>query len=148
MLTAFVLAAAFGVGVIGVSFHHDVVRLFEARERLRRGGILLDVECELEFAERHPRRARNIPLDELSARAHELGEVSTSIVVYAHRWRDGRKAVHMLRGLGYLHVFDAAGVNVKERLSTAAWLADAGRMDEQRARGIPEQIELSPRDTR
>jgi rhodanese-related sulfurtransferase len=150
MFAAFVgvLGAALGVGVLGLSFYHDVVRLFHARELLRQGGVLLDVERESEFAARHPHLARNIPLDELLGRAHQLGEKTTSIVVYAHRWRDGIKAVHVLRSLGFQNVFDVAGVSVKEQLSVAAAYAEAAQTKERHARGVPDQIELSPREHR
>ncbi len=141
-----VMAALFGVGVIGLTFHHDVMRVFEARERLRRGGVLLDIEQPGEFAQRHPRLAINIPLAELRRRAHELGPKTTPIVVYAHRWRDGRKAMHLLRTLGYEDVFDAAGVRVKERLGHEALSADASRVQQRIARGIPEEIDLVPRE--
>src|SRR5690606_7977650 len=58
-----VAAAAFIVGVAWSRFHHDVVRIFEARDRLRSGGVLLDVDLRGDFAQRHPRLAINIPLD-------------------------------------------------------------------------------------
>ena len=137
--------ATFLVGGICSLFHHDVMRIFEARDRLRRGGVLLDVERCGDFAYRHPRLAINIPLAELAKRApHELGPTERPIVVYAHRWRDGLKAVHLLRSLGFRDVFDAAGVRVKEKLSEAAAYADAARIHRDEERGVPEDVELAP----
>jgi rhodanese-related sulfurtransferase len=133
------------VAFLASRFHHDVTRIFEARDRLHhRGSVLLDVDCCSDFAQRHPRVAINIPLEELATRAHELEPKSRSIVVYAHRWRDGMKAVHLLRSLGFHHVFDAAGVRVKEKLSAAAAHADEARTQWERERGVPENIELAP----
>lgn len=131
--------AAFLVGGIAARFHHDVVRLYEARERLARGARLVDVDAAGDFARRHPELAVNIPLHDLAARAHELGAVDTPIVVFAHRWRDGARAVHVLRSVGYLDVFDAAGVRAKEVLAKAALPKED--------RGVPEDIELAPRGT-
>jgi rhodanese-related sulfurtransferase len=148
MLGAFAgIALASGlIAAIGYRFHHDVMRVFEARERLRGGGVLVDVDTRGEFAERHPRLAINIPLEELSRRADELGSTSRPVVVYAHRWRRGMKAVHLLRSLGYQDVYDAAGARVKEKLSVAAAEADAGRVLRERERGVP-QVELAPTST-
>lgn len=137
-------AASFIMGVIFSRFHHDVVRLFDARERLRQGGALLDVDREGDFVRRHPRLAINIPLDELERRAMELGSKNRPIVVYAHRWRDGVRAVRLLRSLGFRDVYDAAGVRVKEKLSDAAARADAARLYREEVRGVPPDIELSP----
>jgi rhodanese-related sulfurtransferase len=136
--------AAFIVGVIASRFHHDVMRIFEAKDRLRHGGVLLDVDLKGDFVQRHPRLAINIPLAELARRAHELGSKNRPVVVYAHHWRTGMKAVHLLRSLGFQDVFDAAGVRVKEKLSEAAAHADAARIHRDEERGIPEDIELAP----
>lgn len=139
--------ATFIVGVIASRFHHDVMRIFEAKDRLRHGGVLLDVDRRSDFVERHPRLAINIPLKELAKRANELGSKNKPIVIYAHRWRDGMKAVHLLRSLGFKDVFDAAGVRVKEKLSEAAAHADAARIHREEARGVPEDINLAPEAT-
>lgn len=137
-------AAAFIVGVIWSRFHRDVIRIFEAKDRLRDGAVLLDVDLEGDFAARHPHLAINIPLPELAQRAHELGSKSRPVVVYAHVWRDGMKAVRLLRALGFEDVFDAAGVRVKEKLSEAAATADAARIRRDEERGVPNDIELAP----
>lgn len=131
-------------GGLAAMFHHDAMRIYEARDRLHhRGAVLLDVDGAGDFAQRHPRLAVNIPLHELAARAHELGPLDKPIVVYAHHWRDGAKAVHLLRSHGFLDVFDAAGVRTKEKLSAAAAHADAARARFEDERGVPENIELA-----
>jgi rhodanese-related sulfurtransferase len=135
------------VALLAARFHHDVMRIFEARDRLHhRGSVLLDVDCCGDFVQRHPRVAVNIPLEELAKRAHELEPKSRSIVVYAHHLRDGMKAVHLLRSLGFQDVYDAAGVRVKEKLSAAAAHADEARTHWEQERGVPEDIELAPED--
>lgn len=131
--------------ILAMLFHHDVARIFEARDRLHhQGSVLLDVDCCGDFVLRHPHLAVNIPLEQLAKRAHELEPKSRSIVVYAHRWRDGMKAVQLLRSLGFHDVYDAAGVRVKEKLSAAAAHADAARIQWEQERGVPENVELTP----
>lgn len=139
------VAAIALVGGIAVRFHHDVVRIYEARDRLHhRGALLVDVDPSGDFAQRHPRLAVSIPLEELARRAHELGPTDTPIVVYAHRWRDGAKAVHLLRAHGYQDVFDAAGLRTMEKLGAAAAHAEASRTRFEGERGVPEDVELAP----
>lgn len=140
-------AAAFIVGVLCSRFHHDVMRIYEAKDRLRLGGVLLDIDRAGDFAARHPRLAVNIPLDELGQRARELGARSRPVVIYAHHWRDGVKAAHLLRSLGFQDVYDAAGVRVREKLSEAAAHAAAGRVYRDKSRGIPDDIDLTPETT-
>jgi rhodanese-related sulfurtransferase len=133
------------VAILAMRFHHDVMRIFEARDRLHhRDAVLLDVDCCGDFAERHPRLAINIPLEELAKRAHEVEPKTRSIVVYAHHWREGMKAVHLLRNLGFQDVYDAAGVRVKEKLSAAAAHAEEARIHWEHERGVPADIELAP----
>ncbi len=138
------VAAIALVGGIAVRFHHDVVRIYEARDRLHhRGALLVDVDAAGDFARHHPRLAVNIPLEELARRAHELGPMDRPIIVYAHHWRDGAKAVHLLRAHGFQDVFDAAGVRTREKLGAAAAHADAARTRFEAERGVPENIELA-----
>lgn len=143
-LAGFAVAALI-IGIIGARFHYDVVRLFEARDRLRAGGVLLDVDRTGDFVDRHPQLAVNIPLAELARRAHELGPIDKPIVIYAHRFRDGAEAAHLLRSMGFKDVFDAAGVRVKEKLSATAARVEAARIRRETGRGIPDDIELAPR---
>jgi rhodanese-related sulfurtransferase len=134
------------VGAIATRFHHDVIRVYEARDRLRRpGAVLLDVDSAGEFAKRHPELARNIPLAELEMRAREIGAPDTPVVVYARRWRDGANAVHVLRALGFSDVFDAAGATTKQELSAAAARAETARARGRRERGVPDELELVTR---
>ncbi len=142
------LGFAFGAicaAILALRFHHDVIRIFEARDRLnRRDAVLLDVDCCGDFAARHPLLAINLPLGDLATRAHELGSKSRPIVIYAHRWRDGMRAARVLRHLGFQDVYDVAGVHVKEKLNTAAARANEARAHWAEERGVPENIELKP----
>lgn len=102
-----------------------VLRLHGARDRLRRGAVLVDVEKPGSIPYRHPGAALNIPLEELDRRAHEIGPPSTSIVVLAHDYKTGRRACNELIDLGFHDVFNAAGAGLKEHVSkTASDIAD------------------------
>lgn len=102
-----------------------VLRLHGARDRLRRGAVLVDVEQPGSIPYRHPRAALNIPIEDLDRRSHEIGPASTPVVVLAHRYATGRRACNELIDLGFHDVFNAAGARLKEHVSsTASDIAD------------------------
>lgn len=76
-LGGFVLAAVI-VTLLCSELHYDVMRIYEARDRLREGGLLVDVDGRGDFAQRHPRLAINIPLQELARRTEELGSLDSA----------------------------------------------------------------------
>jgi rhodanese-related sulfurtransferase len=123
--------------VFALMFHHYVVRIFKARSWLSRGAVLVDVDIAGEFARHHPRVAVSVPLEQLSQQAHELGERSKPVVVFAHSWTRGARAVHALRSVGFTEVMNAAGLETKEKLDAEAARAAASRKD-------TELIELAP----
>ncbi|HEX7600681.1 MAG TPA: rhodanese-like domain-containing protein [Polyangiaceae bacterium] len=126
-----ILAAALMVAIFAAMFHHHVVRLETARARIARGAVLLDVDTPGEFALHHPRSAVSIPLADLARRAHELRPPETEIVVFAHRWWRGAQAVHLLRGMGFWSLYNAAGVRTKEKLAKAMASAEERRQNEE-----------------
>jgi rhodanese-related sulfurtransferase len=107
-------------GAFALMFHHYVVRIFKARSWLSRGAVLVDVDIAGEFARHHPRVAVSVPLEALAQRAHELGERSNPVVIFAHSWSRGARAVHLLRGVGFTEVMNAAGLETKEKLDAEA----------------------------
>lgn len=64
------------------------------------GGALIDVRTPEEFSGKHLDGAKNIPIDELSAR---LGEIPKDkpVVVYCHSGGRSAAAAKMLRSAGY-----------------------------------------------
>jgi len=69
-----------------------------------------------------------LPLEVLARHAKDLGSLDRPMVVFAHSWRRGARAVHDLRALGFRTVLNAAGMRFKERLSASAQrAADAQR---------------------
>jgi len=107
------------LATLGWIFHHYLVRLHDARAWLSKGGILVDVDPADEFVRHHPRVALGIPLEDLARRAHEVGSKDRPVVVFAHSWQRGARAVHDLRGMGFREVMSAAGLHTKETLCEA-----------------------------
>jgi rhodanese-related sulfurtransferase len=99
-------------------FHHHVMRIARARKWLSRGAILVDVDPDGEFARRHPELAIHIPMQDLARRAHELRERERPIVVVANRWRHGAQAVHLLRGVGFAELLNAAGARSMDQFGS------------------------------
>lgn len=123
-MVGLLVAGALSSG-LGAAFHHYVVRMSTARRLLTDGGVLVDVDTTGEFAQHHPRVAISIPLEELAARAGEIGARERPVVVFAHSWRRGARATRELRSLGFREVMNAAGLRTKEKLSLAARRAAA-----------------------
>lgn len=124
-----ILAASAFIAASGFMFYHYVGRVAHARAWLSRGAILVDVDSAGEFARHHPRLAVSIPLASLARRAHEIGGREQPIVVFAHSWTTGARAVHLLRGMGFWEVMSAAGLVTKERVATIAGEAASARAD-------------------
>lgn len=124
----FLVAAAL-LAAFGVLFYYYVGRIAHARAWLSRGAVLVDVDAAGEFARHHPRVAMSIPLAFLAARAHEIGGREQPIVVFAHSWMVGARAVHLLRGVGFWEVLNASGLVTKERVAAAAVEVAAARPD-------------------
>jgi len=68
--------------------------------------LILDVRTADEFADGHIPNAKNIPVQELAARMHEVGHVDQSIVVYCRSGARSATAKTMLQRAGYAGVLD------------------------------------------
>jgi rhodanese-related sulfurtransferase len=89
----------------------------EARDMVRRGAALVDVQPRAGFQRSRLARARNIPLDELEKRLAELGGHGRSVIVYGPAGRASASAARILRNAGFRSVHD---LGTQER-----WSADA-----------------------
>lgn len=74
----------------------------------RKSHILLDVREPSEYAERHIRRAKLIPLREIGLRADELGKDKT-ILVYCRSGGRSKLASRILAVKGFTDVFNITG---------------------------------------
>lgn len=72
----------------------------EARRRVAAGAVLLDVRTPAEFDGGHVEGAKNIPVQELAARAGELPR-GAAIVVYCRSGGRSATATQLLRGRGH-----------------------------------------------
>lgn len=85
--------------------------LAKGRALVDEGAILLDVRSPEEFAASHVKGAKNIPVQVLAQRFHELGEDKQApIVVHCHSGGRSRAAARMLHQLGYRNVVDIGGM--------------------------------------
>jgi len=75
-------------------------QLLELRQR---GAVVLDVRTSAEFAQGHPKGARNIPLGQLKARLGELDKDKPILACCASGMRSG-SACSILRKAGFKEV--------------------------------------------
>lgn len=77
-----------------------------ARALVEAGAVVVDVRTPQEFAAGHVPGAKNIPFDQISARAAEIGGPETPVVVYCKTGRRSGIAAEALKGLGYEKLWD------------------------------------------
>ncbi|CAM4053905.1 rhodanese-like domain-containing protein [Geobacillus sp. FSL K6-0789] len=81
----------------------------ELKRRLKEPGVqYIDVCTPLEFQSYHLPGFRNIPLHELTARAHELSKEKEVIVICQSGMRS-QKASRLLKKMGFQHVTNVKG---------------------------------------
>ncbi len=77
---------------------------------IRNGAKVVDVRSAEEFEDEHYPDAVNIPVNELPARAKELGEHDTPLVLYCASGARSGYAARLLAGAGYKKVVNAGGL--------------------------------------
>jgi rhodanese-related sulfurtransferase len=82
----------------------------EARERVAKGAMLLDVRSPEEFAGGHIDDAVSIPVQELAGRLDELGDKAGEIVVYCQSGGRSAMATRLLQSNGFANVYDLGGI--------------------------------------
>jgi phage shock protein E len=73
----------------------------DGREKVAAGALLLDVRTPMEFADGHVQGAKNIPVQELAARIHEVGPKSRHVVLYCRSGARSAAAAQLLTRAGY-----------------------------------------------
>lgn len=76
----------------------------QARQLVGDGALLVDVRSPAEFGSGHLAGARNIPVNQLAARAGELGDKSAPIILYCASGMRSGSAVGILKGAGFTAV--------------------------------------------
>lgn len=90
----------------------NVISYIEAKELLKEnaGGILLDVRSIQEYNEYHLSGAICIPLYELQAKiSNMIEDKNQMIIVYCQSGARSKKAVGMLRKMGYNNLYEIDG---------------------------------------
>ena len=85
------------------------------REKLEAGATILDVRTSGEFSSGAYPRARNIPLDSLSAKLAKLGPKDKPIVVYCASGSRSAQAARILKGAGFADVTNAGALHSMPR---------------------------------
>lgn len=77
-----------------------------AQELVKAGVVVVDVRTPQEFAGGHVPGAKNIPYDEIRARAGEIGGPETPVLLYCKSGRRSAIAASALKDLGYKKLWD------------------------------------------
>jgi rhodanese-related sulfurtransferase len=77
----------------------------------RKPHIIIDVRTEEEFREKRIDGAIHIPLNEISARAAQLTDKSTIVLVYCKNGGRSASAAKEFIKLGYASVYDLGGID-------------------------------------
>ena len=78
----------------------------EAHEMVAAGAVLVDVRTPREYQEGHLPGAVNIPVDQVTARAAEIGPSTTAVVVYCMSGPRSARAAAALKQLGFEKVLN------------------------------------------
>ncbi len=97
------LLAAMAALYVG-RFLYFRVRAGEAKKMVASGAALIDVRTAGEYAAGHISGAKNIPVQELRARAGEVGRKDVPVVVYCASGMRSAAAASMLRHAGFMQV--------------------------------------------
>jgi phage shock protein E len=79
-------------------------------ELIKSGAKVIDVRSSEEFEDEHYPNAINVPVNEIQARAKELGDASTPLVLYCASGARSGYAARILAGAGYKKVVNAGGL--------------------------------------
>lgn len=82
----------------------------EARDLVEGGALLVDVRSEGEYRDGGIQGSINIPIQELSGRADELGDQDREIVVYCQSGSRSAMAKRLLESKGFTKVYDLGGM--------------------------------------
>jgi phage shock protein E len=80
------------------------------REKIQKGAVVIDVRTPSEFNAGHYPGALNIPLQDLSGRLGELGDMKRALVVYCASGMRSAQATKLLVGAHFADVTNAGGL--------------------------------------
>ena len=123
-----VLLAAFGGFMMWrlIRMRPDPVRIAAAHAALAGGACLVDVRSPAEFQSGHLPGARNLPLQSLGGRMHEVGSTDRAVVVYCASGARSASAAGKFRQAGYATVIDVGAMRNLAAHTQAAVGSTAG----------------------
>lgn len=80
-------------------------------QKIKAGAVVVDVRTVDEYEDEHFPKALNIPVNELQARAGEIGAVDKPVVLYCASGARSAMGSRILKSLGYKDVTNAGGLN-------------------------------------
>lgn len=83
----------------------------QAQKLVQDGARLVDVRSAEEYEQGHIDGAANVPIDELPARASELGNNATPVILYCRSGRRAHKAAVVLRDQGFTNVHELGAMS-------------------------------------
>ncbi len=93
-----------------VQMRPNPARIAAAHAALARGACLVDVRSPAEFQSGHLPGARNLPVQSLGGRMHEVGPTDREVVVYCASGARSASAAGKFRHAGYTSVIDVGAM--------------------------------------
>lgn len=79
-------------------------------QKIKAGAVVVDVRSVDEYQDEHFPKALNIPVNELSSRAGEIGSKDKAIVLYCASGSRSAMGARILKSLGFTDVVNAGGL--------------------------------------
>lgn len=91
-------------------FNHPDVNRGVQQYRATAGALLLDVRTPEEYRDGHISGSRNLPLQSISEAAAIIDKKDTPLFIHCLSGGRSRRAVELLRQMGYTNVTDIGGI--------------------------------------
>lgn len=79
-------------------------------QKIKAGAIVVDVRSVDEYQDEHFPKSLNIPVNELSSRAGEIGPKDKPVVLYCASGSRSAMGTRILKSLGFTDVVNAGGL--------------------------------------
>ena len=106
------------VAVNALAGDYKFAQYYEIDDVVKKGGLLLDVRTEYEFSAGHIEGARNVPLNQIRRRIHELNlPKEMPIYVYCQVGVRAHTALMILKGMGFTNLYNLSGGYVTYKIA-------------------------------
>jgi len=110
--------AAVLIAWVAYKFYMKKKTLELVQAKLSEGAGVVDVRTREEFDGGHFQGARNIPLQELQERIHEMGDKNQALILYCASGARSAMARRYLQRAGYTDVVNAGGIGTMMSLAS------------------------------